>query len=140
MTETELKHRTKAFSLRVIRLVDAMPRSISGRAIASQLMESSSSVAANYRSACRARSRADFLSKITVVEEEADESLFWLEMIEESGKVEASRLCELKDEADQLVAIFTAIGRTTKRTLRKNSDERPRPPKQGAVEKRPPRA
>jgi four helix bundle protein len=118
MTQDELKRRTKTFALRVMKLVDALPMTISGRAIARQLMDSASSTAANYRSACRARSRADFLSKITVVEEEADESLFWLEMIEEGKLIGVSRLQALQTEAHELVAIFTSIGKTTKRTMR----------------------
>jgi four helix bundle protein len=81
MTTAELKARTKEFALRVIRLVDALPNTVKGRAIANQIMRSATSIAANYRAACRARSRAEFIAKIGVVEEEADETAFWLELI-----------------------------------------------------------
>jgi four helix bundle protein len=81
MTIAELKARTKEFALRVIRLVDALPNTVKGRAIANQIMRSATSIAANYRGACRARSRAEFIAKIGVVEEEADETAFWRELV-----------------------------------------------------------
>ena len=81
MTKEELKARTKTFALRVMKLVDALPNSKSGRAIGNQLVRSGTSVGSNYRAACRARSRAEFIAKIGVVEEEADESAFWLELV-----------------------------------------------------------
>jgi len=84
MTTAELKARTKEFALRVIRLVDALPNTVKGRAIANQIMRSATSIAANYRGACRARSRAEFIAKIGVVEEEADETAFWLDLIIDS--------------------------------------------------------
>lgn len=84
MTTDELKARTKELALRVIRLVDALPNSVKGHAIANQVMRSSTSVAANYRAACRARTRAEFIAKIGAVEEEADETAFWLELIIDS--------------------------------------------------------
>jgi len=76
----DLKARTKQFALRVMKLIDALPRTIQGRAIANQIIRSATSVAANYRAACRARSRAEFAAKIGIVEEEADETAFWLEL------------------------------------------------------------
>jgi four helix bundle protein len=108
MSEPDLKKRTKAFALRVLKLVDAVPKTASGRALAAQLVRSGTSVAANYRAARRAKSTAHFLSKLGDVEEEADETLFWLELLEESGIVPAKRLSELKKEADELVAIIVA--------------------------------
>jgi four helix bundle protein len=81
MNPQELKERTKEFALRIMRLVDALPRTPKGQALASQLVRSGTSVAANYRSAWRGRSRAEFVSKIGVVEEEADETALWLELI-----------------------------------------------------------
>ncbi len=78
------------------------------------MLRSATSVDANYRAACRARSKADFISKIAIVEEEADESLFWLELITESGLISAERLKDLTKEADELTAIFTATGKTAK--------------------------
>src|SRR3954471_8398422 len=83
MTAAELKNRTKKFAADIVRLVDDLPNSVKGRAIANQIIRSGTSVAANYRAACRARSRAEFVAKIGVVEEEADETAFWLELIVE---------------------------------------------------------
>ena len=87
MNEKELKERTKRFVLRVMKLVAALPRAVPSRTIAQQLMDSASSVGANYRSACRGRSKAEFIAKLGIVEEEADESCFWLELIIEGGLV-----------------------------------------------------
>jgi four helix bundle protein len=88
MNESELKHRTKRFSLRVIKLVGALPKSVQGRAIGNQLIRSGTSVGANYRAACRGRSKTEFIARLGVVEEGADESAFWMEMIIESGLME----------------------------------------------------
>ena len=116
MSEPDLKKRTKTFALRVLKLVDAWPKTTSGRALGSQqLVRSGTSVAANYRAARRAKSTAHFLSRLGDVEEEADETLFWLELLEESGIVPAKRLSELKKEADELVAIIVASINTAKR-------------------------
>src|SRR3989440_11521347 len=87
MTERDLIDRTKKFALRIIKLVGALPRTIEGRSIAGQLMRSGTSVAANYRAACRARSKAEFIAKLGTVEEEADESAFWLELIIDSALI-----------------------------------------------------
>lgn len=108
MTPPELKARTKAFAVRVVHLVDVLPKSVKGRAIANQIMRSATSVAANYRAACRARSRAEFIAKIGVVEEEADETAFWLELIIECGIRSATQLRPLLAEAQELVAIMAA--------------------------------
>jgi four helix bundle protein len=109
MTTDELKARTKEFALRVIRLVDALPTSVKGRAIANQIMRSSTSVAANYRAACRARSRAEFIAKIGVVEEEADETAFWLELIIDSKIRSKTQIEPLLKEAGELVAIHGRV-------------------------------
>lgn len=114
MTPQELKDKTKKFALRIIKLTDSLPQTKAANVIANQILRSATSVGANYRSACRARSRADFISKITVVEEEADETLFWLEIIHESGMMKFNRLESLLIEADELVAIFTSSGKTAK--------------------------
>ena len=108
MTTDELKARTKELALRVIRLVDALPNSVKGRAIANQVMRSSTSVAANYRAACRARSRAEFIAKLGVVEEEADETAFWLELIIDSKIRSKTQIEPLLKEAGELVAIMAA--------------------------------
>lgn len=85
-----------------------------------QLLRSSSSVGANYRSACKGKSTADFINKITICEEEADESIYWFELIEESELVKDERVAALKNEARELTAIFTAIGKTAKQNQRNN--------------------
>ena len=114
MTKEELKKRTKKFALDIIILVDELPDKKAGRTIGSQLIRSGTSVAANYRSVCRSRSNADFISRITVVEEEFDESQFWLEIISESALKKSDFVDKLITEASELTAIFTASGRTAK--------------------------
>jgi four helix bundle protein len=113
--EPDLKKRTKAFALRILKLVDALPKTTAGRALASQIVRSGTSVAANYRAACRARSTADFIAKMGIVEEEADETLFWLELLEESGLVPAAKLTAIKREVDELIAITVASIKTARR-------------------------
>src|SRR5256885_13447130 len=109
----DLKARTKQFALRVIKMVDALPRTIQGRAIAKQIIRSATSVAANYRAACRARLRAEFIAKIGIVEEEAVESYFWLELIIDSGLLNEDRTRPLLTEAGELVAITAASRQST---------------------------
>src|SRR5206468_11663859 len=104
MTTDELKARTKSFALRVTRLVDALPNTVKGRAIANEIMRSGSSVAANYRAACRARSRAELIAKIGIVEKEADETGYWLELIIDSNLSGRSQIAALQKEAGELVA------------------------------------
>lgn len=108
MNADELKNRTREFSLRIVKLVGALPKSVEGRAIANQIVRSGTSVAANYRSACRARSRTEFVAKIGVVLEEADETLLWLELIIAAQLLPAARIDSLLREADELVAIMPA--------------------------------
>ena len=114
MNEEDLKKRTKQFALRVIRLVEALPRTRTAQVIGNQLLRSATSVAANYRAACRARSQADFVYKLGLVEEEADESLFWLELVVETDLMPATRVQDLIQEADELTAIFVASRKTAK--------------------------
>jgi four helix bundle protein len=104
----DLKRRTKQFSLRVIRLCETLPSKPAARIIANQLLRAATSVGANYRAACRARSPADFISKMGIVLEETDESAYWLELLVESGLVTQQRLSELLREAEELIAIFAA--------------------------------
>ena len=104
----DLKLRCKAFALRVSKLVDALPKTTQGRAVGNQIFRSGTSVATNYRATCRARSRAEFIAKIGVVEEEADETLFWLEFIVDAELLAADRIQPLAIEADELVAIMAA--------------------------------
>jgi|SRR6185312_5087125 len=108
MTESEMKQRTKTFALRVIKFASSLSRNFVGRRLGDQLLRSGTSVAANYRSACRSRSRADFLSKLGIVEEETDESAFWMELLIEGGIVPAGKLTNLLDEASQLTAIMVS--------------------------------
>jgi four helix bundle protein len=108
----ELKARTKAFALRVIRMSQALPRTREANVIGSQILRSATSLAANYRAAGRSRSKAEFLAKIGVVVEEADETVFWLEMLADSGIVQSKKLENMLDEANQLVATFAASRRT----------------------------
>jgi four helix bundle protein len=119
--EPDLKRRTKAFALRILKLVDALPKTTAGRALASQIVRSGTSVAANYRAACRARSTADFIAKMGIVEEEADETLFWLELLEESELVTAAKLTAIKEEANELIAITVASIKTARRNRVPNS-------------------
>lgn len=109
MDSVELRSRTKAFALRVIKVVQALPRDVSGRAIGAQLIRSGTSVGANYRAALRARSRKEFAARIAVVVEEADETQFWLELLAEGGILPEKKLQAVRDEAGQLTAIFTSI-------------------------------
>jgi four helix bundle protein len=114
MTPEELKKRTKLFSLRIIKFYKNLPKGKEAEIIGKQLLRSGTSVGANYRAACRARSNAEFISKITVVEEEADESVYWIELLIEAGIVKKELLVELLKEANELTAIFTASGNTAK--------------------------
>lgn len=114
MTPEDLKARTKVFALRIIGLVDAMPHSQAGQTIARQLLRCATSVGANYRAACRARSRAEFAAKISIVVEEADETLYWLELLKESGLIASERLTQLLREANELVAIAVSSRKTAK--------------------------
>src|SRR5438067_13467258 len=106
--EPDLKKRTKAFALRILKLVDALPTTTAGRALASQIVRSGTSVAANYRAACRAKSTADFTANMGILEEEVDETLFWLELLEDSGLVAAAKLAAIKQDANELLAISVA--------------------------------
>jgi four helix bundle protein len=118
MNPDELKDRTKQFALRILKLVAAMPKTIEGRAIANQLVRGGTSVAANYRATCRARSKAEFIAKIGVVLEEADEALLWLELISDAGLLPAKRVDPLLVEANELVAIMVASRRSASSNLK----------------------
>jgi four helix bundle protein len=119
----ELQQRTTAFALRALRVFRSLPDCREGRILGQQLLRTATSVAANYRAACRARSRRDFLAKLGIVEEEADESLFWLEFIAEAGLVPKAKLKDLLSEAGQLTAIFVASRRTAKSNNRQSEIE-----------------
>ena len=112
MTERELLQRTKQFALRIFKLVGALPQTIQGRAVAAQLIRSGTSVAANYRAACRARSKAEFVAKLGIVEEEADETAFWLELIIETSLLSLTKVKPLLTEASEIVTIMTSSKKT----------------------------
>ena len=114
MDKIQLQSRTKNFALRVFKMVEKLPKSKGVEVIIYQLIKASTSVAANYRAACRAKSRADFINKLKIVEEESDESLFWLEFIAELNLMDNKLLENLLKEANELVAIFTAAIKTSK--------------------------
>ena len=112
MNADEMKLRTKKFALRIMKLAESLPRSTSGRTLAPQIVRSGTSVAANYRSAGKARSKAEFIAKIGTVEEEADETALWLELLVESGTMPAKKLSALLAEANALTAIMAASRKT----------------------------
>jgi four helix bundle protein len=115
MTKEELKIRTKKFAVETFRLVETLPKSKATDVISYQILKSSSSVAANYRAVCRGKSSADFLNKLKIVDEEADETLFWMELIKELElQCNKEDLNKLMKEADELVAIFSSSIRTIK--------------------------
>ncbi len=120
MTKAELLTRTRVFALRILKLVDHLPRTTSGRAIGNQLVRSGTSVGANYRAACRSRSRAEFAAKLGLVAEEADETVYWLELVRDGNLVPANKLGELLKEANELTAIFTAGRRSSSRNQTSN--------------------
>ena len=120
MTRAELMARTKAFALAVVRLVEDLPRGRTTEVLGRQLLRAGTSVGANYRAACRARSRKEFIAKMGIVEEEADESQFWLELLIERGVLDTSRASALQHEAGQIVAITVSSIRTARRTPRSN--------------------
>lgn len=111
--EQELKDRTKQFALRIMNLVDALPKTTSAIAIGRQIIRSGTSVGANYRAACRGRSKAEFISKLGIVAEEADETCFWLELIIEGNLLPESKVQPLLKEADELTAIFVSSIKTS---------------------------
>lgn len=113
--EKDLKERTKKFALRIINLVASLPHTREADVIGRQLLKSGTSVGANYREANRARSKAGFISKIGIVEQEADETLYWLELLEDSGIIKRELIGEIIKESDELLAIFVTIGKKSKK-------------------------
>jgi four helix bundle protein len=115
MDRMELQARTKTFALRIMHMTDALPASAKGRILARQILRSATAVASGYRAACRARSRADWIDKVGRLLEETDETLLWLELIEEGELLPKHKLAALKQEAHELTALFTAVHKTSKR-------------------------
>ena len=120
MDADDLKKRTKLFALRILKLAAFLPPTIEGKAIKGQLIRAGTSVGANYRAACRGRSRAEFIAKIGVVEEEADESAFWLELIIEAALLKENRVKSLLDEANELTRIMASSRISASRKVRAN--------------------
>lgn len=115
-TEAEFKQRTKQLALRVIRLVESLSRNPTADVIGRQILRSATSVGANYRAACRAKSTADMIAKLSIVEEEADETLYWLELLVEINLIPEERLKPLMQETDEIVAMIVS----SIKTLRQN--------------------
>jgi four helix bundle protein len=114
MTQEEMRERTKKFSLRVIKLVESLPDKRTANVIGKQLLRSGTSVGANYRASCRAKSTADFISKLAIVEEEADESIYWMELLIEANIVKENLLANLISEANQILSIIVSSIKTLK--------------------------
>ena len=114
MNQEEMKARTKRFGLDVIRMLETLPKGETSYVLRRQLLRSATSVGANYRAACRGRSKAEFIAKLGIALEEADESLYWMEMMAEAKLLPENKLADLMDEADQLVAILTASSKTAR--------------------------
>ncbi|MDX2226722.1 MAG: four helix bundle protein [Verrucomicrobiae bacterium] len=118
MTSDALKGRTKKFALEIFRIAEALPRNVTGKAISSPIAGSGSSMAANYRAACKARSRPEFIAKSGIAEEEADETLFWMEMLMEAGLTEREVLASMHAEGQGLTSILAASRISATRNLK----------------------
>jgi len=114
MNADEFKNRTKAFALRVIRLVEALPKSRTADVIGRQLLRCGTSVGANYRAACRAKSPADFVAKMAIVEEECDEVIYWVELLVEAGLMDEQRVADLTAEANEILSMVVASIKTAR--------------------------
>jgi four helix bundle protein len=119
MDEREFKERTKRVALRVIKVVEALPPTKVADVIGKQLLRAGTSVGANYRAACRGKSVADVIAKLGIVEEEADESIYWLELLSEAGIIRATRLVELTESLNEIVAMTVASQKTMRLNNRK---------------------
>jgi four helix bundle protein len=114
MTEQEFKRRTKNIALRIIKLIESLPKTLANDVISKQLLRAGTSIGANYRAACRGKSIEDLLHKLAIVEEEADESIYWIELLIESGAVTEKKLTPLITEINEIVAMTVASMKTTK--------------------------
>jgi len=119
MNKEDLQNRTKQYTLRVIRMVKALPNTVEGRTIGNQLIRSGTSVGANYRAVCRARSNAEFISKLGIVIEEADESAFWLEIIIEAKLLKKEQVELLLQETKEILAIMISSSKTARKNHKK---------------------
>ena len=114
MTREDMKHRTKTYANRIVKLCAALPNNWIAQTLGKQLLRSGTSVAANYRAVCRSKSNSDFINKLRIVEEECDESLFWMELLAENKFVKPERLNDLMREADEILAIVVASAKTAR--------------------------
>lgn len=121
MTQQELKRRTKRLALRAINLVESLPPTKTSSVVGKQLLRSATSVGANYRAACRAKSTADFIAKLAIVEEEADESIYWIELLVESDQIKLGRVEDMLREFDEILSIVVAAIKTSKARRNPNS-------------------
>ena len=124
MNEQEFKYRTRNLALRTIRLVESLPLNTSTNILGKQLLRSATSVGANYRAACRAKSVADMINKLSIVEEEADESMYWLELLIDAGLVKEERLAELKKDFNEVLAMIVASIKTLRSKKSKIQDRK----------------
>ncbi len=118
MTKQDLIDRTREFAIRIINMTGHLPDNLSSEVIKGQIIRSVTSLGANYRAACRSKSKRDFINKLKIVEEETDETLFWLEMIEEADLIKREKLINLKEENQELLAIFVSSLKTAKESLK----------------------
>jgi four helix bundle protein len=126
MDEQQFKERTKDVALRVIRLVEALPKTRTADILGRQLLRCGTSVGANYRAACRGKSAADMIAKLAIVEEEADEALYWLELLVDTKLMPKSRLADLSKEMNQIVAMIVASQKRLRRNLPKSKIQNPK--------------
>ena len=116
--QTQIKYRTKQIGLKVIKLIDDLPKKTSASVIARQIIRSSTSIGANYRAACRAKSTSDFINKLKIVEEETDETIYWLELLEESSLIQKDKITDLIKETDEILSIIVASINTSRKNLK----------------------
>lgn len=114
MTRNELLLRTKQYANRIVRLCQALPNNWIARTVGGQLLRSGTSVGANYRAVCRAKSSSDFINKLRIVEEECDESLFWMEILIDNNLIKAKRLAKLMQEGNEILAIIVSSAKTVR--------------------------
>jgi len=122
--QNDLKKRTKLFALAILDLYSLIPNNLKAQIIAKQVLRSGTSVGANYREACRAKSNADFISKVETVLQELEETAYWLELLQEGNILNTEKILPLSDETNQLIAIFVTIVKGVKRKRREVKDER----------------
>ncbi|OGW95500.1 MAG: four helix bundle protein [Omnitrophica bacterium RIFCSPLOWO2_12_FULL_44_17] len=120
MAEDELKQRMKIFSVRIMQLVDELPKTMTASILSKQLLRAGTAIGANYRSVCRAKSNADFAAKLAIVEEEADETIYWLELLTAGNMVKEDRIRSLIKEANEFVAITVASIKTIRQSIEKS--------------------